>query len=76
MEAEPEEILDERGLTTMMKWKTTGTARTLRHRGGGPPFRRLGRKVRYLRSEVLAWVASRPAFRSTTEADEHARKAG
>lgn len=27
-----------------------------RARGNGPPFVRMGRLIRYLRSEVLAWI--------------------
>ena len=42
--------------------------------GGGIPFIRLGRLVRYRRSDIDAWLAARPALRSTSEADERARK--
>jgi predicted DNA-binding transcriptional regulator AlpA len=37
--------------------------------GGGPPFIRLGRMVRYRRSEVEAWLAAIPSLRSTSQAD-------
>ena len=37
--------------------------------GGGIPFVRLGRLVRYRECDVAAYLASLPAHRSTTEAD-------
>ena len=37
-----------------------------RHRGGGPPFVRVGRLVRYSRLSLLAWIRSR-TVRSTSE---------
>jgi hypothetical protein len=37
-----------------------------RSTGGGPPFLRLGRSIRYRRSDVLAWLDSRVA-KSTAE---------
>ena len=37
--------------------------------GGGPPFIRLGRMVRYRRSDVVAWIAAIPSRNSTSEAD-------
>lgn len=37
-----------------------GTIRYYRHAGGGPPYRRLSpRVVRYLRSDVEAWLDSK-----------------
>jgi predicted DNA-binding transcriptional regulator AlpA len=38
--------------------------------GDGPPFIRIGRLVRYRRSEVEAWLAAIPSLRSTTAAGE------
>lgn len=29
-----------------------------RYKGGGPPYRKIGRCVRYLRSQVIEWVES------------------
>jgi|HubBroStandDraft_6_1064221.scaffolds.fasta_scaffold1823909_1 hypothetical protein len=37
--------------------------------GGGIPFIRIGRLVRYRESDVAAYLASLPAHNSTTEAD-------
>jgi hypothetical protein len=38
--------------------------------GGGIPFVRLGRLVRYRESDVAVYLASLPAHSSTTEADD------
>ena len=38
-----------------------------RLRGGGIPFVKLGRQVRYRRSDVERWFADRRAFTSTSE---------
>jgi predicted DNA-binding transcriptional regulator AlpA len=52
--------------------KLTGKARSswqkARLTGDGPPFIRLGRLVRYRRSEFNAWLAACPSLRSTSEA--------
>ena len=47
------------------------TLRRLRREGGGPPFVRIGRAVRYRADELLVWADSR-TFSST--ADEDARR--
>ena len=51
--------------------KLTGRARSswqkARLTGDGPPFVRLGRLVRYRSSDVEAWLAARPALRSTSD---------
>jgi len=38
--------------------------------GGGIPFVRLGRLVRYRESDVAAYMAALPAYSSTAQADE------
>ena len=48
------------------------TLEGLRLRGGGPPFVRLNRAVRYRRADVLAWIKTR-LFDSTSGADEPVR---
>jgi hypothetical protein len=40
-----------------------------RVRGDGPPFVRIGRRVRYIPRPFLAWLTDRPLCRSTSEAD-------
>lgn len=44
---------------------TVQSLRTRRRRGGGPPFRKLGQRVLYLREDVEAWMRSLPEFRVT-----------
>jgi len=50
----------------------TGRARSswqkARLTGGGPPFIRLGRLVRYRHSDFEAWLAAHSSLRSTSEA--------
>jgi predicted DNA-binding transcriptional regulator AlpA len=47
------------------------TFESLRLRGGGPPFVKLGRAVRYRRGDVLAWAAGK-LRRSTSDTGEAA----
>lgn len=47
------------------------TFEALRLRGGGPPFIKLGRAVRYRRGDVLAWAAGK-LRRSTSDTGEAA----
>ncbi|RYD34413.1 MAG: DNA-binding protein, partial [Verrucomicrobiaceae bacterium] len=35
------------------------TLQDWRVRGGGPPFARIGRLIRYMRADLLAWSAAR-----------------
>jgi predicted DNA-binding transcriptional regulator AlpA len=44
------------------------TLEGLRLRGGGPPFVRLGRSVRYRRGDVIDWILNR-RINSTSGAD-------
>jgi hypothetical protein len=37
---------------------------TLRRIGGGPPFERTGRRVRYRRADLDAWLRGRPEGRN------------
>ncbi len=58
VQASEEEFLNERqvanlicqSVRTIQKWRVTGY---------GPEFYKLGRSVRYLRSEVIAWATER-----------------
>jgi predicted DNA-binding transcriptional regulator AlpA len=47
------------------------TFEALRLKGGGPPFVKLGRAVRYRRGDVLAWTAGK-LRRSTSDTGETA----
>lgn len=64
---EAEELLGERALAVFMGWQPA-TPRVYRCRGLGPPFRKRGRAVFYLRSDVVKWLQSAPLYRSTSEA--------
>jgi hypothetical protein len=50
---------------------SAATLATKASRGGGPPFRRWGRKPLYRWGDTLDWARSRlgPSMRSTSEAD-------
>ncbi len=38
---------------------TTAFLQNLRYRGGGPPYSKIGRQVRYRRRDIEAWAAER-----------------
>lgn len=42
------------------------TLQAWRYRGGGPPFIKLGRAVRYRKSDIVEWI-NEQAVRSTAE---------
>jgi predicted DNA-binding transcriptional regulator AlpA len=46
---------------------TRRTLETLRCRGGGPPFLKIGKAVRYRVSSLLAWLDEHPEVRSSEE---------
>jgi predicted DNA-binding transcriptional regulator AlpA len=60
-------LLDDRDLERLTGGKRS-TWQKKRLTGDGPPFIRIGRLVRYRRSEVEAWLAAIPSLRSTTAA--------
>jgi hypothetical protein len=66
------DALTEKGYTT-----SPATLETKRCRGGGPPFRRYGKRVLYRWGDALAWAEARlsPPRRSTSEADTEQRAA-
>lgn len=49
--------------------RSVSTLQKDRCAGGGIPFIRLGRLVRYRESDVASYLASLPAYSSTSEAD-------
>jgi predicted DNA-binding transcriptional regulator AlpA len=69
-----EALLSDRDLARL-----TGRSRSswqkARLTGGGPPFVRLGRLVRYRSSDFEAWLAARPRLRSTSETADRGRAA-
>jgi excisionase family DNA binding protein len=46
------------------------TLETLRTRGGGPPFLKLGRRVVYRKTDLDTWVAARVRRSTSDPADE------
>lgn len=50
-----------------LRGQSEGTLRNERVKGGGCPYVRLGRSVRYNRADVLQWIAGN-RFTSTSEA--------
>ncbi len=55
--APPEEILTTREAAALVKMSEAWFERKRWEGHGGPPYRRRGRTVRYLKSELLAWWA-------------------
>jgi predicted DNA-binding transcriptional regulator AlpA len=47
--------------------KSTAWLAKMRWAGGGIPYRKLGRNVRYYEHEVLEWLADHPKRTSTSE---------
>ncbi len=62
---QPPEAVDTRGAAEILGI-SPATLSTLRCRGGGPPFVRYGRAVRYVVADLRAWRSAR-AVRSTSE---------
>jgi excisionase family DNA binding protein len=60
-------LIDDHELATITGRKRSTIQKDRLH-GGGIPFVRIGRLVRYRMSDVSAWMASLPALRSTSEA--------
>lgn len=59
-------ILHPEGAVARVLKVQTKTLQAWRHRGGGPPFVKVGRLVRYRLSDVESWLASRTVS-STSE---------
>lgn len=45
---------------------SAGTLCNMRVRGDGPPFVKLGRRVRYRREDIDNWLGNRPLMTSTS----------
>ncbi|MCC6131406.1 MAG: helix-turn-helix domain-containing protein [Acidobacteria bacterium] len=43
------------------------TPRVWRLRGGGPPFLRIGRRIRYRPEDVAQFIADQPRYQSTSQ---------
>lgn len=53
--------------------RSAGTLSNLRNIGGGPKFRKVGGKIMYRKSDVIAWIEQNPAVSSLTALDESKR---
>lgn len=60
------QLWDEKAMARALGVKNQ-TPRIWRLRGGGPPFLKLGRRIRYVPAEVMEWAKSRPRYQSTSE---------
>jgi hypothetical protein len=78
----PDDLLD---TTAMTRWFGYGDQwfeiARCKEKGFGPPFLRIGGRVRYRRADVLLWLAERKRFRSSdeyfaTDQRRRGRKAG
>jgi hypothetical protein len=69
-----EDYLGQRGV----KWKKSTGAKHRWNGGDSPPFRKIGRRVIYVRSEVDNWLLQRlsPPFNSTSAAKDYATREG
>ncbi len=50
--------VDERGAAEFLGF-SVAFFQNLRYRGGGPPYSKIGRQVRYRRRDIEAWAAER-----------------
>lgn len=55
----PDEILTTKGVADLLKMSVAWVNKA-RQVGGGPPFKCVGRAVRYSRNEVLGWWKAQP----------------
>lgn len=62
---DPDSLLDQSRVAEILG-TTTKFLEARRVRGGGPPFIRVGRLVRYRRSDVIAWLDSRCCTSTST----------
>ena len=61
-------VLDENELSPVIR-RAVSTIQKDRLIGGGVPFIRIGRQVRYRRSDVIAWLDALPTRQSTSAAE-------
>jgi predicted DNA-binding transcriptional regulator AlpA len=63
-----DQLFSERELSKIIG-RSVATLQKDRAVGGGVPFIKIGRLVRYRGSDIDAFIAARPSFTSTSEAD-------
>ena len=59
-------LLDEK-IVAHLIGKSVAWLQRKRWEGGGIPYRKLGRSVRYAQTDVLAWIHQHPLQHSTSE---------
>jgi len=74
---EPEEalpkLLNQKQVAEILG-KSTAWLERMRWKGGGPPFRKFGRHVRYSLDDLMQWIESKPKLTSTSEIKEGVKK--
>ncbi len=74
---EPEEalpkLLNQKQVAEILG-KSTAWLERMRWKGGGPPFRKFGRHVRYSLDDLIQWIESKPKLTSTSEIKEGVKK--
>ena len=74
---EPEEalpkLLNQKQVAEILG-KSTAWLERMRWKGGGLPFRKFGRHVRYSLDDLMQWIESKPKLTSTTEARQEVQK--
>lgn len=64
-EANFPELLSQNDVAKLLG-KSTAWCERMRWQGGGPPFRKIGRHVRYEKRDLLNWINSHPKVTSTS----------
>jgi excisionase family DNA binding protein len=72
--AAPDEALFDQKTVAALRGCSEATLERDRWAGGGIPFVRIGRSVRYRKRDVLTWLEQHPALSSTSEADAMAKE--
>jgi hypothetical protein len=65
--AAPPESLHDQSVLCAAIGKSCSWAERSRWQGGGPPFVRIGRHIRYKKADVLAWLERQPTGASTAQ---------
>ena len=60
------QLLTQKEVARLLRKKISWLERK-RREGGGPPFRYMGRTPVYDKADVLAWIASQPLARHTSD---------
>ena len=66
----PNEGLVDQNVVCAALGKSSAWAERSRWAGTGPRFKKVGRHVRYIKADVLAWLEQQPSVNSTSEHTE------